>query len=116
MKIRVFLIISLVKSCPRELLNDPDYIDRVLRSAAVKAKLRLLSTHVKKFEPQGVTGVAIIGESHIAVHTWPQNGNLFVDIATCSTKETALAAFSEVIAHFPGGKTISYQEIEVTDG
>ena len=43
------------------------------------------SLHLKshKFEPQGVTAVALLAESHISIHTWPENGTAVCDIFTC---------------------------------
>jgi S-adenosylmethionine decarboxylase len=114
MKIRLFVVLAILSSCAPDLLDNDEYLDRMLRAAIRKSNLTLLSTYIKKFQPQGVTGVAILGESHITVHTWPENGQLFVDIATCSTKESAATAFREILAHFPGGRVASYQESEVT--
>ncbi|MBI3951035.1 MAG: adenosylmethionine decarboxylase [Acidobacteria bacterium] len=116
MKIRLFIILAILGSCPADLLNDDEYLDRMLRSAIRKANLTLLSTYIKKFQPQGVTGIAVLGESHIAVHSWPENGQLFIDIATCSTQESASMAFAEILAHFPDGRVASYQELEVAGG
>lgn len=114
MRVRLFIILAILSSCSADLLDDYDYVDRMLRSAIQKSKLTLLSTHLKKFQPQGVTGIAVLGESHIAVHSWPEQGQLFIDIATCSTRESATIAFNEILAHFPGGSVASYQELELT--
>jgi S-adenosylmethionine decarboxylase len=114
MRMRLFVVLAILSSCPAGLLNDDEYLDRMLRSAIRKSNLTLLSTYMKRFQPQGVTGVAILGESHIAVHSWPEQGKLFLDIATCSTKESAAVAFNEILAHFPGGSVAFYQELEVT--
>jgi S-adenosylmethionine decarboxylase len=113
MKIRLFLIVAMLSSCSADMLNDDEYLDQVLRSAVRRAKLTILSTHIKRFHPQGVTGIAVLGESHIAVHSWPEHGQLFIDIATCSTRQSASIAFQEILSHFPGGSVASYQELEV---
>lgn len=114
-EIRVFVIVAIFSGCSPELLDDDGYIDKVLRSAAKKSHLTLLYTSIRKFQPQGVTGIAVIGESHIAVHSWPQHGSFLVDIATCSTKESAAAAFKEITAHFPDGHIASYREFDMTN-
>lgn len=114
MKIRLFVILAILGSCSAELLNNDEYLDRVLRSAIRKSNLTLLSTYMKKFQPQGVTGIAVLGESHIAVHSWPEQGQLFIDIATCATRESATMVFNEILDHFPRGSVTSYQEFEVT--
>ena len=114
MKTKLFVVLAILSSCEPDLLENDEYLDRMLQSAIRKCNLTLLSTYMKKFQPQGVTGIALLGESHIAVHSWPERGELFVDIATCSTKESAMVAFSEILDHFPRGRVASYQESEVT--
>lgn len=112
MKIRLFVVLAILISCPADLLDDDEYFDKMLRSAIRKSSLTVLSTSMKKFQPQGVTGVAILGESHIAVHSWPEQGKLFIDIATCSTRESATIAFNEIVSYFPGGSVD--QELEIS--
>jgi S-adenosylmethionine/arginine decarboxylase-like enzyme len=65
---------------------------------------------MNKFQPQGITGVAILGESHAAIHTWPENGQIFIDIATCTNMESASSVFECIKDSFPGARISSYQE------
>ncbi len=68
---------------------DPDLLDSVsrlkdtLEDAARAAKTTIISTHLHKFAPQGVSGVVILAESHLAVHTWPEFGFASVEIFVC---------------------------------
>ena len=64
-------------------LDDADAIEDLLRDAAMRAGFSLLDTRTCPFEPQGVTGVAIVGESHLAIHTWPEYGFATVEIFVC---------------------------------
>ena len=65
------------------LLDDEDFVKAALKGAALKAKATLLKISSHKFEPQGVTAIALLAESHISIHTWPQTGYAAVDAFTC---------------------------------
>lgn len=65
-------------------LNDADLLDRALRETVEAIDGTLLDCRVVQFPVHGVTGVAIISESHVAVHTWPEYGYAAVDIFTCN--------------------------------
>jgi S-adenosylmethionine decarboxylase len=58
---------------------------------------------VVPFSPQGITACAIVSESHLALHSWPEKGRLFVDIASCSTREGVLAAVDAIAKAMPEG-------------
>jgi S-adenosylmethionine decarboxylase len=69
--------------CPFELLDDKEFIRMLLYRATKECKATLLNLAVHKFDPQGVTGIAMLAESHISIHTWPETGQAAVDIYTC---------------------------------
>ena len=56
----------------KTLLDDEEYIKESLKVAAEKADCKILNVYTHKFEPQGVTGFAMLAESHLSIHTWPQ--------------------------------------------
>jgi S-adenosylmethionine decarboxylase len=64
-------------------LNDIDHIDSVLRRCAEAAGATLLHIHLHRFQPDGVSGVAVLAESHIAIHTWPEAGYAALDLFMC---------------------------------
>ena len=67
-----------------ERLDDIDHIESVLRRAVTAAKATLLHIHLHHFEPNGgVSGVAVLAESHISIHTWPENGFAALDVFMC---------------------------------
>jgi S-adenosylmethionine decarboxylase len=85
--------IAASKHCVSELykgdfdkLNDENYVYEVLVQAADKANATLLDVRTHKFNPQGVTGFALLAESHIAIHTWPELNYAAVDVFTCGNK------------------------------
>jgi len=69
--------------CDREKLNDESFLRCILNRAAKLAKATVLNLISNKFEPQGVTAIALLAESHISIHTWPESNYSAVDIFTC---------------------------------
>jgi len=65
-------------------LCDPEAIDRALRAAAEAAGATILHGHFHHFSPNGgVSGVLVLAESHISIHTWPERDFAAVDIFMC---------------------------------
>ena len=71
-------ILFTLKGCPFELLDDREFIRMLLYRATKEAKSTLLNLAVHKFDPQGVTGIAMLAESHISIHTWMRMAWQFV--------------------------------------
>ena len=69
--------------CDSEKLNDESFLRCTLNRAARLAKATVLNLISNKFEPQGVTAIALLAESHISIHTWPESNYSAVDIFTC---------------------------------
>ena len=67
------------------LLNDERYIRAILKEAAERAVGTVLDVTSHKFTPQGVTALALLSESHISIHTWPENSYAAVDVFTCGS-------------------------------
>lgn len=65
-------------------LTTSDGVKTLLVEIAEGFDLELLETTTHEFAPQGITGLAVIGESHIAVHTWPENDYCHVLLSSCS--------------------------------
>jgi S-adenosylmethionine decarboxylase len=73
--------------CSQTRLNDEAFIRDAISQASREGLSTLLSLTSHQFQPQGVTALALLAESHISVHTWPEHGYAAVDIFTCG--ETA---------------------------
>jgi len=69
--------------CNYEKLNDESFLRCALNRAAKLAKATVLNLISNKFEPQGVTAIALLAESHISIHTWPESNYSAIDIFTC---------------------------------
>ena len=79
--------------CRPELLDDQEQIGAFVLEAARVARATILSSQFHKFAPQGVSGVVVIAESHIAIHTWPELGYAALDVFTCGDQLLAEEGF-----------------------
>jgi S-adenosylmethionine decarboxylase len=65
-------------------LDEPDHIDRALREAAIVSGATILHSHFHHFSPNGgVSGVLVLAESHISIHTWPEKNFAAIDMFMC---------------------------------
>jgi S-adenosylmethionine decarboxylase proenzyme len=69
--------------CNKALLNDPVRIQKLMEGAAKAAKATVVKSLFHSFNPYGVSGVLVISESHLAIHTWPEYGFASIDVFTC---------------------------------
>lgn len=70
------------------MLKDAKLLEGLLREAAEQAGARVLSSHFHVFgEEQGVTGVVLLSESHISIHTWPESAFAALDVFMCGSAE-----------------------------
>jgi len=76
------LLLELYK-CDCEKLNDESFLRCILDRASKLANATVINLISNKFEPQGVTAIALLAESHISIHTWPESYYSAVDIFTC---------------------------------
>ena len=70
-----------------ERLNDIEHIEATLRRCVAASRATLLHIHLHHFQPSGVSGVAVLAESHISVHTWPEKGFAAFDVFMCGDAE-----------------------------
>ncbi|MBN2121472.1 adenosylmethionine decarboxylase [Candidatus Micrarchaeota archaeon] len=91
--------------CPPELLERADTVSLLLNDVVAASGLTKLGENVHQFEPYGVTAVILLAESHISIHTWPeQNGSAAVDIFTCGAPDSADKAFEALKEKFKPSK------------
>ena len=72
--------------CDATLLNDPARLKALLLEAVRLGKGTIVTDVFHTFSPHGVSGVVVIAESHVAIHSWPEHGSAAVDIFSCGTK------------------------------
>jgi S-adenosylmethionine decarboxylase len=91
------------------LLNDEEFICKALREAAMQSGATLLKIGSHKFQPQGVTAFALLAESHISIHTWPELQYANLDVFTCGKHTDPKKAFSVLKKLFEA--TSSYEKM-----
>jgi len=96
-----------LNDCNCDLLNDLDTIRDIMLAAAVGCGATVLGESFHRFNPQGISGVIIIAESHLTIHTWPEHGYAAADIFTCGTTVMPEKAAEIIIDRFaPGNHSI----------
>jgi S-adenosylmethionine decarboxylase len=76
-------VIAELWGCNIEKLNDMGLIERIFVNAALKAGAEIREVAFHKFAPHGVSGVVIISESHLTIHSFPEHGYASIDVYTC---------------------------------
>jgi len=79
-------IIVELSDCNNEILKNVDKVANILVAAAKHANAEVLQTAFHHFAPDGVSGVVVIAESHLSIHTWPEFGYAAMDIYTCGDR------------------------------
>jgi S-adenosylmethionine decarboxylase len=74
-----------LRDCNKAVLDDLKYLENALVYAAIEAGATVIGKSFHQFAPQGVSGVVLIAESHLSLHTWPEHAYAAVDIFTCGT-------------------------------
>ena len=100
-----------LKDCNKEVLNDISFIKSTLLAAASECGATVLGESFHQFNPQGVSGVVIIAESHLFIHTWPECGYAAADIFTCGTSVQPGKA-AEMLIEKLGSETHSIIELQ----
>lgn len=79
-------ILAELYGCDAAILNDISQIERFMVDAALAAGAEVREVVFHKFSPQGVSGVVVISESHLAIHTWPELSFAAADVFTCGDR------------------------------
>ena len=79
-------VLAEIYGCRFGVLNDIKKVEDIMINAALEAGAEIREFVFHKFSPQGVSGVVVISESHLAIHTWPELGYAAVDVFTCGDK------------------------------
>ncbi|GAA5081078.1 adenosylmethionine decarboxylase [Maritalea mobilis] len=95
-------------------LDDEDRIQQAFRDCVDECGATLLHIHTHKFSPQGVSGVAVLAESHISVHTWPEIGYGAFDVFMCGDAQPWKAV--DVLRRAFGTETVHVKELRRGEG
>jgi len=99
--------------CSNEILDNLKFLEEKIPIAAEKAGATVIKSLFHKFSPYGVTGVVVLAESHLSIHTWPEYGYAAVDVFTCGDlidNNKALIFIKDLI------KSKRFTEIELERG
>ncbi|NGP76341.1 S-adenosylmethionine decarboxylase proenzyme [Balneolaceae bacterium YR4-1] len=69
--------------CDSDKINDVSFVESAFLEATRKSKATIISHNFHKFSPHGISGVVVIAESHVTIHSWPEYNYAAVDIFTC---------------------------------
>lgn len=86
--------------CDHSLLEDAAALREALYAAASETGLTVLNEMFHRFQPHGVSGVLLISESHVSIHTWPERCFAAVDVFSCKPQispERFRAAFERAL-------------------
>lgn len=83
-----------------EKLSRVENVKRILERVLINSKLNVVANVFHQFAPYGVSGVFLLRESHLSIHTWPEYEYAAIDIFSCGAEEDALQALSLLIKEF----------------
>jgi S-adenosylmethionine decarboxylase proenzyme len=100
-----------LKDCNRDLLNNMQFLRECLVDTAEKIGATVVSEAFHHFSPQGISGVVVIAESHLCIHTWPEYGFAAIDIFTCGHTIDPTKAIKIFVEKFEA-RDFSYTELK----
>lgn len=94
-----------------DLCDDLERLESALRESLIAAGVTICDVVHKKFEPQGVTVLALLSESHASIHTYPESGDIFVDVFTCGSIGAGASKAVELLRDALAPKDVRMQVI-----
>lgn len=104
-------VIAELSHCHPGILSDLEKVQEAMIRAAKEACATVREVAFHKFYPHGVSGVVVLSESHISIHTWPEYGYAAIDVYTCGDHTDPRKA-CEFLAEAFGSKTVSTTVVE----
>ena len=90
--------------CSVDRLADVAGVREAMLAAVRRSGATIVTETFRQFEPHGVSGVVVIAESHVAIHTWPEHRYAAVDLFTCGDSVDATAIRDELQSSFESGR------------
>jgi S-adenosylmethionine decarboxylase len=90
--------------CSSEVLNSLESVKRALVEAAKRAEATIIDVVFHEFNPFGISGVVVIAESHLSIHTWPEYRYAAVDIFSCGDSLKPSEAATYLVEQFRAGR------------
>lgn len=109
-------VLAEVYGCSFDILNNQDLVEKIMVNAALEAGAEVRECVFHKFSPQGISGVVVISESHLAIHTWPELGYAAVDVFTCGERVNPWDALNYITREFKAEKVETSEVIRGIEG
>ncbi|WP_277352333.1 adenosylmethionine decarboxylase [Methermicoccus shengliensis] len=106
-------IIAELYGVPKELIAKEEGVRQIVEEVIDEAGLTKVGSVYKQFNPHGVTGIVLISESHVSIHTWPEYELVNLDVFTCGDIDKAEKAFKLFLQKF---KPKSYRDYVLSRG
>ncbi len=97
--------------CDKTILDDPIRLKHVLTEAIRKSGATIIKPFFHQFSPHGVSGIVVIAESHVAIHTWPEFSYCALDIFTCGYQVKPETILEHIRRHF-SARSLSVMEVK----
>jgi S-adenosylmethionine decarboxylase proenzyme len=104
-------IVAELFDCSSERIDEEAFLTQMLQEGIRRSGLSLVETHGHRFEPYGITLIAIIKESHVAIHTYPEANHASVDIFHCSNDTESLFVLLQYIKSELKANSMKFLEI-----
>src|SRR5690348_10158963 len=104
-------LLSEFYDCDPNILNNVSLVESVMSNAAEIAGATIVTKTFHHFSPYGVSGVVVIAESHLAIHTWPEFGYAAIDLFTCGDTVNPVIAY-DYLREQLGSKNAFYSELK----
>ena len=111
--VKLHVALAILEGIAHDVLDDPEGMSACLSAGVEAGGFTLHELRTVKFSPQGVTAAAIVGESHLTLHSWPEEGRLFVDIASCGTPDGVDRALAAIVENLAGARVVELRRIEL---
>jgi len=103
-------VLAEIYDCDFDILNNVELVEKIMVNAALEAGAEVREYVFHKFSPQGISGVVVISESHLAIHTWPELGYAAVDVFTCGDKVDPWEACNYLTKHFNAKRVVAREQ------
>lgn len=97
--------------CSFEVLDNLEELEATMTDAAKASEATIIKSVFHQFSPQGVTGVVVVAESHLAIHTWPEHGYAAVDFFTCNLSMEYIKTYDFLVKKL-GSKNHNYRSLK----
>jgi len=90
-----------IRNVNYQLLDSIEEIERIFLDSLTGSGATYIHHYFHQFAPHGVSGVVVIAESHLSIHTWPEHGYAAVDVFTCGDREIGERVVNNLLYSFP---------------